>query len=155
MSRQLRIRKLSPGANGHVGVWSHRKPAINSPSKLGCWGVFSGVGMSGKATPPVPFQVCRFSSTPVGSDPFGKFSTLLDFSMAYKANDLTRSDLICPVLTIEHYSFTTAFSNRRTQAPRFDDVVALCAKSETRFLGRRCGSRIEPADSILSRCSSA
>jgi len=29
-------------------------------------------------------------------------------------------------------------------------MLALCAKSETRFLGRRCGSRIEPADSIVS-----
>ncbi len=55
--------------------------------------------------PPIPFQVCRFSSTQVGSDPFRKFSTLLDFSTAYKPNELHHDDPFRSVLIIELLQF--------------------------------------------------
>jgi len=49
-----------------------------------------------KATPRYPFRYAGFHKyTQWVLIRFGKFSTLLDFSMAYKANDLTRCDLIC------------------------------------------------------------
>jgi hypothetical protein len=37
--------------------------------------------------PPVPFQVQRFSSSTAGSEPLGKFPTLLLFSTGYKSVD--------------------------------------------------------------------
>jgi len=55
--------------------------------------------------PPVPFRVQRFSSTQAGSDRFGKFSTLFDFSTAYKSRLFHRSDPICGVLAIELLQF--------------------------------------------------
>src|ERR1700731_4820082 len=42
--------------------------------------------------PPVPFQAQRFSSSTVGSEPLGKFSTLLDSSTTYQHVDSLRHD---------------------------------------------------------------
>jgi hypothetical protein len=51
----------------------------------------------------------------VGSEPLGKFSTLLDSSMAYKNSDSHRYDPICRVLNMEllqfYYSQTAASCN--------------------------------------------
>jgi len=55
--------------------------------------------------PPVPFRVHRFSSTQKGSDPFGKFSTLLNFSTACKSPRLNRYGPICTVVTVELLQF--------------------------------------------------
>src|SRR5882724_7685497 len=77
-------------AVGRGNTWRVAKPC--PPQFLRAAGGQSKTSTSRKMAegegfePPVPFQVQRFSSTPVGSDPFGKFSTLLDFSMAYKSN---------------------------------------------------------------------
>ena len=49
--------------------------------------------------------VRRFSSSLVGSEPFRKFSTLLDSSTAYKSNELDRYGPICTVLTMELLQF--------------------------------------------------
>jgi len=56
----------------------------------------------------------------VGSEPFGKFSTLLDSSAAYKNLDLSRQDRFCRVLNMELlqfcYSGIAAFAGRRIAA---------------------------------------
>ena len=61
--------------------------------------------------PPVPFPVQRFSSSTVGSEPFGKFSTILLFSTGYKSVDLLRSAWKRFVLIVQplqfHYSAGT------------------------------------------------
>jgi hypothetical protein len=62
--------------------------------------------------PPIPVKVCRFSSSQAGSDPFGKFSTLFDFSTGYNRDVLIRSAPKCSVLSMEllqfyYSSFTT------------------------------------------------
>ncbi len=59
--------------------------------------------------PPIPFRVCRFSSTQKGSDRFGKFFTVFYFSTAYKSDKLIRCDPICRVLTIELLQFYYSF----------------------------------------------
>jgi hypothetical protein len=61
--------------------------------------------------------VRRFSSTQAGSEPFGKFSTLLDFSTAYKSVKLNHHGLICTVLSMEllqfYYSQTAGCTDGR------------------------------------------
>jgi hypothetical protein len=47
----------------------------------------------------------RILSSTVGSEPFGKFSTLLDSSTAYKNPDLSRHDPLCRVLSMELLQF--------------------------------------------------
>ena len=47
----------------------------------------------------------RILSSTVGSEPLGKFSTLPDSSIAYQEWVLTRSDRLCPVLTMELLQF--------------------------------------------------
>ena len=47
----------------------------------------------------------RILSTQAGSDRFGKFSTLFDFSTGYKATVLIRSDPKCSVLSMELLQF--------------------------------------------------
>jgi hypothetical protein len=47
----------------------------------------------------------RILSSQASSDPFGKFSTLFDFSTGYKANVLIRSDSTCSVLSMELLQF--------------------------------------------------
>jgi len=62
----------------------------------------------GGGVEPPRAEARRILSTQKGSDPFGKFSTLLYFSTAYKSDELNRYGLICTVLTMEllqfHYS---------------------------------------------------
>jgi len=55
--------------------------------------------------PPVRFPVQRFSSSTVGSEPLGKFSTLLDSSTAYKHADSHRHDPFCRVLNMQLLQF--------------------------------------------------
>ncbi len=55
--------------------------------------------------PPVRFPVHRFSSSQEDSDPFRKFSTLLDFSTSYQPNVLIRFRVICSVLIMELLQF--------------------------------------------------
>jgi hypothetical protein len=62
--------------------------------------VVPGVGVEPPRT-----EVRRILSTQKGSDPFGKFSTLLYFSTAYKSDESSRHGLICTVLTIELLQF--------------------------------------------------
>ena len=61
--------------------------------------------MPGGGVEPPKAEARRILSTQVGSDPFGKFSTLLDFSMAYKPNELRQDDPICTVLMVELLQF--------------------------------------------------
>ena len=56
----------------------------------------------------------RILSTQAISDPFGKFSTLFDFSTGYKANVLIRSDPKCFVLSMELLQF---YYSRREHLP--------------------------------------
>jgi hypothetical protein len=62
--------------------------------------------------PPVRFPVQRFSSSTVGSEPLGKFSTLLDSSTAYKNSNSHRYDPFRPVLNMELLQFY--YSGRAT-----------------------------------------
>jgi DNA invertase Pin-like site-specific DNA recombinase len=55
--------------------------------------------------PPVPFQVQRFSSSTAGSEPLGKFPTLLLFSTGYKSVDLIRSAWKRFVLIVQPLQF--------------------------------------------------
>jgi hypothetical protein len=55
--------------------------------------------------PTIPFQVCRFSSSQVGSEPFGKFSTLFAFSTGYNASVLIGFDRECSVMSMELLQF--------------------------------------------------
>jgi hypothetical protein len=70
----------------------------------------------------------RILSSPVGSEPFGKFSTLLDSSTAYKNFDSFRHDPFCRVLIMEllqyYYSLVCDSLPRRNIM-----LVHLCAKS--------------------------
>ena len=56
--------------------------------------------------------VQRFSNTQVGSEPLGKFSTLLDSSTAYKNSNSHRYDPFRPVLNMELLQFY--YSGRAT-----------------------------------------
>jgi hypothetical protein len=47
----------------------------------------------------------RILSSTLGSEPLGKFSTLLDSSMAYKNTDSHRRDPFCRVLNMELLQF--------------------------------------------------
>jgi len=68
----------------------------------------------------------RILSSLVGSDPFGKFSTLFDFSTAYKLIVLIGSDPKCSVLSMELLQFyysrkeTIPFSRPGTSTCRLD-----------------------------------
>lgn len=77
--------------------------------------------------PPVHFRVHRFSSTQKGSAPFGKFSTLLDFSTAYKSAKLNHYGSICTVLTLELLQFYYSDSRRPGDLadPCLDEVEAV------------------------------
>src|SRR5438067_11498938 len=55
--------------------------------------------------PPIPVKVCRFSSSQADSDAFGKFSTLLYFSTAYKEHILIGHDSKCSVLSMKLLQF--------------------------------------------------
>ena len=75
----------------------------------------------GGELPPEVLKHRRILSSLVSSDPFGKFSTLFDFSTGYKGADVHRYDPICSVLSIEllqfYYSATTAASIVREKSP--------------------------------------
>jgi hypothetical protein len=66
----------------------------------------------GGGVEPPRAEARRILSSQVGSEPFRKFSTLLDFPTAYKPQLLHRYDPICLILSIEllqfYYSRTTA-----------------------------------------------
>jgi hypothetical protein len=68
---------------------------------------------------PQKAEARRILSTPapVGSDPFGKFSTLLDFSTAYKFTELTRDAAICTVLIVELLQFYYSTSDPSETRP--------------------------------------
>lgn len=72
----------------------------------------------------------RILSTQVGSDPFRKFSTLLDFSMAYKSTELRQDDPICTVLIVELLQFYYSTSDPLRTPPFRGSGVAhwICAK---------------------------
>jgi hypothetical protein len=53
----------------------------------------------------------RILSSTAGSEPLGKFSTLLDSSIAYKNSDSNRHDPFCRVLSVELLQFY--YSGRR------------------------------------------
>ncbi len=69
------------------------------------------------SNPPVRFPVQRFSSSPVASEPFRKFSTLLESSTAYQNADSLRHNPFCRVSNMEllqfYYSVSSARISRR------------------------------------------
>jgi hypothetical protein len=67
--------------------------------------------------PPVPFPVQRFSSSTVGFEPFGKFSTLLLFSTGYKSVDLIRSVWDPFVLIVQPLQFHYSLEHRADAKP--------------------------------------
>ena len=54
----------------------------------------------------------------MGSEPFGKFSTLLDSSTAYKNADLSRYDPFCRILNMELLQFYYSASSDKDPADR-------------------------------------
>jgi hypothetical protein len=65
----------------------------------------------------------RILSSTVGSDPFGKFSTLLDSSTAYKNADSHHYDPFCSVLNMELLQFYYS-------ASRTGDLADRCSVTE-------------------------
>ena len=106
------------------------------------------IGLASKTDQKVS-QVQRFSNTQEGSEPFGKFSTVLFFSLGYKSLDLTRSAWRRFVLIVQplqfHYSL---YRNSGT-------FVALILPEECSDESRsRCGVHRDFKNSMMASWSS-
>jgi hypothetical protein len=92
---------MGNGNRGSQSVACTRGVAIKDLARRGSASVISST---------MSERVQRFSNTQAGSEPFGKFSTLLLFSMGYKSIDLIRSAWKRFVLIVQplqfHYSVT-------------------------------------------------
>ena len=85
----------------------------------------------------------RILSRQAGSEPFGKFSTLLDFSTAYKSSNLNRYDLICTVLSMELLQFYYSVPSDRghSGAIKNGDKGDHVYRSLQRIVYFRCSTR--------------
>ncbi len=80
------------------------QPKTHAPSCFLLPGLSLWLVPGGGVEPPRP-EGRRILSSLVGSEPFGKFSTLFDFSTAYKPGILIGYDHECMVLSIELLQF--------------------------------------------------
>ena len=74
----------------------------------------------GGIEPPQAFWALRILSSTVGSEPLGKFSTLLDFSTAYQHGHSHGCDPICGVLNMKllQFYYSNLHETREVSWPR-------------------------------------